>query len=144
MLESGVNCSENVDVATDCWGRILLVTEGPVDNTHGTGVQLSRIFQKYQRGRLLVALPEGLGAGPFDHVCVTKRFQKNLVGNLGLRVWNKLAPAVISSAVRWTPGFVSSSLEPLVSRFNPDLVLGVIHTNDGLRLMHAVLQASRG
>src|SRR5262249_51279178 len=56
----------------------------------------------------------------------------------------KLAPAFISSAVRWTPGFAPSSLEPLVNRFNPDLVLGVIHTNDGLRLMNAVLQASRG
>jgi hypothetical protein len=34
---------------------------------------------------------------------IRARFAR-MVGNLGVRVWNKLAPAFLSSAVRWTPG----------------------------------------
>jgi hypothetical protein len=144
MIDSEVQWSELEAVPPDGSVRILLVTEASVDNTHGTGVQLIRIFQNYRRGKLLVVLPEGSSAGPFDRVFAMPAFQKNLAGKIGLRVWNRLAPAIIARTVQWAPGFALRSLEPSVNRFNPDLVLGVVYTNDGLRLMNAVLRALRG
>jgi hypothetical protein len=117
--------------------KILLVTEAPIDATHGTGIQLSRIFRTYQPSLILHALPEGLGGGPFDCVKVAK------ASDLGVRAWNRLSQRFLGRAVHWTPRFIPSSIEPSVSRFNPDLVLGVVYTNNGLRLMKAVLEITR-
>jgi hypothetical protein len=117
--------------------KILLVTEGAIDVTHGTGVQLSRIFGTYQPSRILHVLPEGLGSGPFDCVKVAKG------SDLGVRVWNRLSQRLLGRTVQRRPRFIPSSIEPSVSRFDPDLVLGVVYTNDGLLLMRAVLETAR-
>jgi hypothetical protein len=117
--------------------KILLVTEGAIDVTHGTGVQLSRIFGTYQPSRILHVLPEGLGGSPFDCVKVAKG------SDLGVRVWNRLSQRLLGRTVQRRPRFIPSSIEPSVSRFDPDLVLGVVYTNNGLRLMKAVLETAR-
>src|SRR5262249_33694956 len=116
---------------------VLLVTEAAIDVTHGTGIQLIRTFGTYQPSRILHALPEGLGRGPFDCVEVAK------ASDLGVRAWNRFSQRFLGRAVHWTPRFIPSSIEPSVSRFNPDLILGVVYTNYGLRLMKAVLEISR-
>jgi len=117
--------------------KVLLVTEAAIDVTHGTGIQLSRIFKTYQSSRILHALPEGLGRGPFDCIEVAK------ASDLGVRAWNMLSQRFLGRAVHWTPRFIPSSIEPSVRRFNPDLVLGAVYTNSGLRLMKAVLEIAR-
>jgi hypothetical protein len=117
--------------------KVLLVTEAAIDVTHGTGIQLSRIFRTYPRSHILHALPQNLGGGPFDYVEVAK------ASDLGVRVWNRLSQRFFGKAVHWTPRFIPSSIEPPVSRFNPDLVLGVVYTNNGLRLIKAVLEITR-
>jgi len=117
--------------------KVLLVTEGAIDVTHGTGVQLSRIFGTYQPSRILHVLPEGLGRGPFDCVEVAK------ASDFGMRAWNRFSQRFLGRAVRWTPRFIPSSIEPSVSRLDPDLVLGVVYTNNGLGLMKAVLETAR-
>jgi hypothetical protein len=117
--------------------KVLLVTEAAIDVTHGTGIQLSRIFRTYQPSRILHALPEGLGRGPFDWVEVAQ------ASDLGVRAWNRLSQRFLGRAVPWTPRFIPNSIEPSVSRFDPDLVLGVVYTNYGLRVMKAVLEIAR-
>jgi hypothetical protein len=122
--------------------KILLVTEAPINMIHGTGVQLARTFATYERSRLLHVTPEGWGGSPFESASVKFR-QHGLFAKLIFRAQNILCRTFLGSALS-TARFDISSVEESVKRFNPDLILGVVYTNSGLRLMENVLELTRG
>lgn len=122
--------------------KILLVTEEPINITHGTGVQLARTFATYQRSRILHVTTEGRGGGPYKSASVKVR-QYGLFAKVIFRAQNMLCQTFLGR-VQSTPRFVMSSVERSVKCFNPDLVLGVVYTNGGLRLMESALELTRG
>jgi hypothetical protein len=124
--------------------RILLVTEAKVDRTHGTGVQLIRIFSKNEGFFILHVTPEGHEGDAFQSIVIKRAFEKNLASKLVTRAWRMFLRDILRHGANWRPNYVSTSIMPAIASFNPDLVLGVVYTNDGLRLLERVMKAVRG
>src|SRR5262249_17448951 len=122
--------------------KILLVTEVPIDMTHGTGVQLMRLFATHDRSQILHVMPKGREGSPFKFAAMRRSVENEFVSNVVLRGCNRLSRVFLGRNSRWGLGFDSSSLESAATHFDPDLILGVVYQNDGLRLMEAVLQVS--
>jgi hypothetical protein len=122
--------------------KILLVTEGPIDISHGTGVQLTRIFSTREGPRILHVTPEGHEGGPFERISLKRAFEQNITCKTVIRAWNKFSLIVLRRTPAWKPKYISGQLKLMTNRFRPDLVLGVVYSNTGLRLMQAVLEAS--
>ena len=112
--------------------------------THGTGVQLMRIFSKYEGSYILHVTPEGREGGPFQCISIKSAFEQNVAGKLVVRAWSKFLRSVLGRRTNWKPNYISAPIASAIARFSPDLVVGVVYTNDGLRLTKMVMKALRG
>ena len=112
--------------------------------THGTGVQLMRIFSKYEGSYILHVTPEGREGGPFQCISIKRAFEQNVAGKLVIRAWSKFLRSVLGRRTNWKPNYISAPIASAIARFSPDLVVGVVYTNDGLRLTEMVMKVLRG
>ena len=102
-----------------------------------------RIFSTCERAHILHVTPEGREGGPFECISVRRAFEQNVPCKFLIRAWNKCLRDLLGRP-NWSPKYLSTMLKPATANFAPDLVLGVIYTTDGLRLMETVLKAVQG
>lgn len=120
--------------------RVILVTDFSVNDAHGTGVQLKRIFEGYEH--ILHVSEEGHHGGPFTSLSIPKP-RSGPVDRVVRGGWRRLAKAVgwdsIPPPIRIDPAGAAR-----LKAFGPDVVLGVVHTNHGLRIMQATVNRLPG
>ena len=117
--------------------KILLVTELPIDKSHGTGVMVERLFSEYS-DNVLHLTPRGREGGPFQRVSVAK---SALAESLA-RAWNAVATKTLPGLKRWVPPYRSRYLSKCLALFEPDIVIGIVYSDDGVNLLECAIDGA--
>lgn len=117
----------------------MLVTEFSVNDSHGTGVQLRRLLAG-QRAVLHVT-QAGREGGSFQPSIGLSRVGGKM-GAVGALLRRKLASLGWQSPMG--ARFDTQVVAAEIARFEPNVVVCVVYTNDGLQLAEAVTRAALG